>query len=128
MPESGYTQRPDYRVDVHRVRNLIRVTHGDRTLAETTAGLVVAEQDHGIVFYLPAADVRLDLLKPDETTSRCPFKGTAKYWRLPDEDGPVAWTYPEPYQEVAVLRDHIAFYQDRISVEVGVAVPAVSGR
>ena len=45
-----------------------------------------------------------------------------------DGTEPVAWEYPDPYLEVAILRDHIAFYQDRVSVEVGVATPAVSGR
>ncbi len=126
MKPSGYVDWPDYRVDVQRVRNLIRVTAGDRVLAETSAGLLVAEQDHGIAFYLPRADVRFDLLVPNETTSRCPFKGTARYWRASDGAEPIAWEYAEPYPEVALLRGHIAFYQDRVRVEVGVATPAVS--
>ncbi|WP_280262080.1 DUF427 domain-containing protein [Nocardia wallacei] len=126
MPPPGYSDRPDYRIDVHRVRNRIRVTHGDRVLAETTAGLLVAEQDHGIVFYLPGSDVRFDLLVPDARSTRCPFKGAARYWRTHDEPEPIAWEYDEPYTEVALLRGHIAFYQDRARLEVGVATPAVS--
>lgn len=127
MEPSGYADWPDYRVDVRRVRNLIRVTAGDRVLAETSAGLLVAEQDHGIAFYLPRADVRFDQLVADEeTTSRCPFKGTARYWRAIDGDEPIAWEYAEPYPEVELIRGHIAFYQDRVRVEVGVATPAVS--
>jgi len=82
LEPSGYLDRPDYRVDIRRIRNLVRVTSGDRILGESTASLLVAEQDHGIVFYLPASDVRFDLLVPHEQTSRCPFKGTARYWRV----------------------------------------------
>ncbi|RDI45046.1 DUF427 domain-containing protein [Nocardia mexicana] len=126
MPPSGYADRPDYRVDVHRVRNLIRVTYGGHVVAETTAALLVTEQDHGIAFYLPEPDVRVGLLVRDETTTRCPFKGTAHYWRASDNPAPIAWAYAEPYPEVALLRGHIAFYQDRVRLEVGVAVPAVS--
>ncbi|NKY53853.1 DUF427 domain-containing protein [Nocardia vermiculata] len=128
MQPSGFTEWPDYRIDVRRVRNLITVDHDDRLLAETTAGLLVAEQDHGLVFYLPAADVRFDLLTPDDYTSRCPFKGQARYWRPSAGGDPVAWEYHDPYPEVALIRDHIGFYQDRVRVTVGVANPAVSGR
>ena len=128
MKPSGYVARPDYRVDVSRQRNRVRVSTAGQLLAETVASLVVAEQDHGLVFYIPRADVRSDLLAPSDQTSRCPYKGDARYWRLVDGSEPVAWEYPDPYLEVAVLRDHIAFYQDRVSVEIGVATPAVSGR
>jgi uncharacterized protein (DUF427 family) len=127
MEPSGYVNWPDYRVDVRRIRNLVRVTHDGRTLAESTASLLVAEQDHGIVYYLPEADVRFDLLAPDEHTSRCPFKGIARYWRLAGTPDLVAWEYHDPYDEVALLRGHIGFYQDRVRVEIGVATPAVSG-
>ncbi|MEU8896044.1 DUF427 domain-containing protein [Nocardia sp. NPDC048505] len=127
MQPSGFVDRPDYRVSIQRIRNRIRVTHAGATLAESTAALLVAEQDHGIVFYLPAADVRLDLLVPHEHTSRCPFKGTARYRRPRAGSDPVAWEYPEPYPEVALLRGHLGFWQDRVELTVGVANPAVSG-
>lgn len=126
MEPSGYVDRPDYRVEVRRKRNLVRVIHEGVLLAETTAALVVDEQDHGLVVYVPRADVRTEHLAPSEQTSRCPFKGRAKYWRLRDGDDPIAWEYPEPYTEVAILRDHIAFYQDVAVVQIGSATPATS--
>jgi uncharacterized protein (DUF427 family) len=126
MEPSGYVDRPDYRVDVRRQRNLVQVTHEGVLLAETTAALVVDEQDHGLVVYVPRADVRAEHLAPSERTSRCPFKGQAKYWRLRDGEDPIAWEYPEPYTEVAILRDHIAFYQDVAAVRIGSAAPVTS--
>jgi uncharacterized protein (DUF427 family) len=126
MEPSGYVDRPDYRVDVRRQRNLVQVTHEGVLLAETTAALVVDEQDHGLVVYVPRADVRAEHLAPSDRTSRCPFKGQAKYWRLRDGDDPIAWEYPEPYTEVAILRDHIAFYQDVAVVRIGSATPVTS--
>lgn len=126
LEPSGYTDRPDYRVDVHRKRNLVQVTHEGVTLAETTAALLVDEQDHGVVFYIPRADVRFEHLAPSDHTSRCPFKGRAKYWRPREDSEPIAWEYPEPYTEVAIIRDHIAFYQDQAVVRIGTANPVTS--
>jgi len=127
MEPSGFLERPDYRVDILPRRNQVTVRHGDRVLASSSSALIVDEQDHGIVFYLPEADVDLSQLVPVENTSRCPFKGNASYWRLADGSEPIAWTYRDPYPEVARLAGHIAFYQDKVTVEVGVATPAVVG-
>jgi uncharacterized protein (DUF427 family) len=89
-------------------------------LAESSHTLIVDEQDHGIVFYFPRGDVRLDRLEamPDRS-SRCPYKGGATYWGIGGE--PVAWSYEYPYPEVALIAGYIAFYQDRVTVAVGTA-------
>jgi uncharacterized protein (DUF427 family) len=124
---SAWTERPDYRVDIQPRRNLVTVRRGEAVLVRTTSALMVDEQDHGLVFYVPEADVNFDLLAPTDDRSHCPFKGDASYWRLAEGSEPIAWTYPEPYPEVARIRGHIGFYQDRVSLEVGVATPAVLG-
>lgn len=127
MEPSGFVARPDYRVDILRRRNRVVARRGDAVVAETVASLLVDEQDHGLVFYFPRDDVRLDLLEPTEDRSRCPFKGNASYWRLAGDDQPVAWSYEEPYPQVAEIAGYVAFYQDRVQLEVGVATPAVVG-
>lgn len=123
---TGYDTRPDYRVDLLWRRNRVRVTHDGRLLAETSDSIVVDEQDHGLVVYVPATAVDWSLLVATDDSTRCPYKGVANYWRLVDGDAPVAWGYRRPYPRVAPLRDHVAFYQDRVSVQLGVADPAVS--
>jgi uncharacterized protein (DUF427 family) len=127
MQPSGFVERPDYRVDLLRRRNRATARHDGRVLADTTAPLLVDEQDHGLVFYFPEADVHFDLLVPTDDQSRCPYKGDARYWRLADGTEPVAWGYPEPYPQVEGIRGHVAFYQDRVEIGIGVAVPAVVG-
>jgi uncharacterized protein (DUF427 family) len=124
---SGFVSRPDYRVDLLRRRNLVTVRAGDRVIAHTECPLVVDEQDHGLVVYVPDADVDFTQLTPTDDSSRCPYKGNATYWRLTDGTEPVAWAYNEPYPQVAQIAGHIGFYQDRLSVEIGVATPAVVG-
>jgi uncharacterized protein (DUF427 family) len=124
MEQSGYAERPDYRVDILPRRNAVRAWWGDSLLAETTRSLLVDEQDHGLVFYFPRDDVRMEQLQPTDHDSYCPFKGHASYFRVDgagDDGDNVAWSYEEPYPEVARLRDYVAFYQDRVRVQVGVA-------
>ncbi len=129
MEPSGFVDRPDYRVDILARRNRVTASVGDEVLADSDRCLLVDEQDHGLVFYFPPEDVRLDLFLPDERTTRCPFKGTASYRKYPGPGGDVlAWTYDEPYPEVGRLAGYVAFFQDAVQVRVGTADPAVSGR
>ena len=62
--------------------------------------------------------------RPTDHTSLCPFKGHASYWSVEGDgsgaDGEnVAWSYEKPFPEVARLKDHVAFYQNRVRVEIG---------
>jgi uncharacterized protein (DUF427 family) len=127
LKPSGYEGRPDYRVDVLRRRNRVLARCGETVVADTENSLLVDEQDHGLVFYFPRTDVRLDLLEPTDDSSRCPYKGDASYWRMVGADRPIGWSYEQPYPEVGQIAGYIAFYQDRVHVELGVATPAVVG-
>jgi uncharacterized protein (DUF427 family) len=127
--QSAFGARPDYRVDILARRNRVTASIGDQVLADSEQCLLVDEQDHGLVFYFPAHDTRLDLFVPDDRTSVCPFKGVATYRRYPRDEGDVyIWSYEEPFPEVARLAGYVAFFQDAVDLRVGVATPAVSGR
>ncbi len=129
MEQSAFVDRPDYRVDILPRRNRVTVSAGTQVLADSEQCLLVDEQDHGLVFYFPPGDVRLDLFVPDSRTSVCPFKGVATYRRFSRAGGDVLiWTYDDPFPEVARLAGYVAFFQDAVDLRVGVATPAVSGR
>lgn len=128
MPEPGYVKWPDYRVDLLRRRNRFEAHAGETVVASSERCIVVDEQDHGLVVYFPRDDVALDQLEATDTTSRCPFKGNASYWKLAGGDQDIAWTYDDPYPEVGIIAGYVAFYQDRVDVRIGVATPSVSGR
>jgi uncharacterized protein (DUF427 family) len=129
MEPSAFVDRPDYRVDILARRNRVTVFADGELLADSEHCLLVDEQDHGLVFYFPPEAVRLDLFLPDDRTTRCPFKGTATYRRYPSAGGEVLiWSYEEPYPEVSRLAGYVAFFQDAVQVQIGVADPPVSGR
>jgi uncharacterized protein (DUF427 family) len=129
VEQSGYEDRPDYRVDVLARRNRVTASVAGEVLADSTHCLVVDEQDHGLVFYFPPGDVRLNLFAGEDRTSYCPYKGTATYRRYFRGGVDVlAWSYEEPYPQVARLAGYLAFVQDVVDLRVGTADPAVSGR
>jgi uncharacterized protein (DUF427 family) len=120
---SGYAERYDYRVDILRRQNRVTATLDGVALGESRRTLLVDEQDHGLVFYFPRQDVRLDrLASMPGKSSRCPYKGEASYWARADRpDEAIAWSYETPYPEVAPIKEYIAFYQDKVTVSVGTA-------
>jgi uncharacterized protein (DUF427 family) len=81
-------------------------------------GTVVAESDDTVVVegnhYFPAASVDAALLRPSDTQTVCPWKGTASYWTL-EVDGrtnpDAAWYYADPKPEAAHVRDRVAFWR-----------------
>jgi uncharacterized protein (DUF427 family) len=50
----------------------------------------------------------------------CPYKGEASYFDIltgeGETDAGVIWCYPEPYSAVGAIRDHVAFYADRVTI------------
>ena len=84
----------------------------------TWNGTVIAESDDTVVVennhYFPRSSVRPDVLRPSDTHTVCPWKGTASYYSL-EVDGQVntdaAWYYPEPKDAAAEITDRIAFWR-----------------
>ena len=68
-------------------------------------------------YYLPAADVDLERLRPSDTTTFCAYKGQASYWSL-DGAGDVAWTYEQPLREAAEVTGRVAFFNEHVDIVV----------
>ena len=104
-----------------RARVTVRV--GGTVVAETENALSLAEASYPVVQYIPIEDVHQELLRPTATESYCPFKGEASYYTLTTPDGrtetDLIWTYEHPYDAVAQIAGHVAFYADRADITVG---------
>jgi uncharacterized protein (DUF427 family) len=102
---------------VEQCSKRVRVVFAGQTVAQTHSALRVLETSHPPTFYLPPSDVRRDLLSLSSRRSWCEWKGGAVYWTLHVSDHAsvdCAWSYPEPTLAFEGLRDHIAFYPDRV--------------
>lgn len=84
----------------------------------TWAGTVIAESDRTVVVegnhYFPPDDVRWDHLIDSPSTSRCFWKGKARYMSVGVDDDlnvDAAWTYPEPWPLARRITGHVAFWR-----------------
>ena len=91
----------------------IQVHLGELVVADSTRAYRVLETSHPPVYYLPPADVRMDLLEATSRQTYCEFKGQARYWTLragglvlPN----VAWSYPHPTPAFAAFQGYLTFY------------------
>ncbi|MEU3508160.1 DUF427 domain-containing protein [Streptomyces longwoodensis] len=104
----------------------VRVVRDGQVLAESDRPLVLRETGCPVRYYLPAEDVRTELLTPSDTHTYCPFKGTASYWSLPGSpdgtDGTDGtdrvWGYPDPKPDVAAIKGHLCFYDTEVVADV----------
>jgi uncharacterized protein (DUF427 family) len=125
-PAPGYVQKPEHRVDLVPETRQVRVTFGGTVVADTRAAVRCEETGHEPVHYVPENDVRLDLMRPTEHKTYCPFKGDCSYWTIGVEDGctgkqaeNAVWAYRAPYDEAIGLAGHYAFYKSRVdAIEV----------
>ena len=115
--ESLYHKYPDYRVDLDPSRERVRVRYNGEVIADSAKTLIVRETKHDPVVYFPREDVRLEAMQRTDHETFCPFKGEASYWSLRVGDRVeenAVWTYEDPFDEVAGLKDYVSFYPDRV--------------
>jgi len=97
------------------------VTHQGTEIANTQRAVRVLETASPPTFYLPAVDVKMELLKKTPGSSFCEWKGAATYWSLVLDGQTVknaAWSYSSPSPSFAPIRDHVAFYPAMVDCTV----------
>jgi uncharacterized protein (DUF427 family) len=113
----GHPRDPYARIDVYPTSRRVRVLVNGEPLADTTRARILFESNLPPRYYIPPDDVRLDLLEASGKRTRCAYKGLASYWSVGGEED-VAWTYPEPQHDAEPVRDLIAFFNERVDIEV----------
>jgi uncharacterized protein (DUF427 family) len=120
---------PYHRADALQSSRHVEVFVDGVKVADTRRPVIVFETGLPVRYYIPKDDVRLELLEPSDTTSRCPYKGLASYWsvRAADELRPdVVWFYMDPLHEVPNIKGLLCFNYEKAEVYVdGVRQEAV---
>jgi len=112
---------PDHPITIERTDARVVVTANGHVVADTTAALELRESTYPPVYYVPISDIDGAVLADSDSSTYCPYKGDASYHSVTTADGTVvdaAWTYREPYDAVAEIEGHLAFYTDRVEVTV----------
>lgn len=100
----------------------VTVRVNGEVVADTDNALTLQEASYPAVQYIPLADVNRELLRRSDTSTYCPFKGEASYYSVVTAAGTVGdaiWTYEQPYDAVAPIAGHVAFYPDKAEITVG---------
>ncbi|MGO8963636.1 DUF427 domain-containing protein [Mycobacterium sp.] len=116
-PIVAHPRDPFKRIDILASTRHVRLEREGRLLAESSRPLLLFETSLPVRFYLPRADVVVDL-EPSDTVSYCAYKGRASYLSVPDGPADAAWTYHQPLREAEPVRDHVAFFNERVDVVV----------
>ena len=117
----GFEAHPNHEVKIEPRSAHVRALVGEAVIADTKAALAVTESRHRPVWYLPLADVDQTLLTRTDTTTYCPFKGHASYWSIGTPDVSLqdaVWGYETPFDECQPLAGYVAFYTDKVALEV----------
>ena len=123
----AHPRDPHKRVEALPSSRHVEVSLEGTVLADCRSPVLLFETHLPTRYYLPRADVRLDVLVPSSNRSQCPYKGTAEeYWSMPGAAAGenIAWSYAAPLPAVARIADRIAFYNELVDITVdGVAQP-----
>jgi uncharacterized protein (DUF427 family) len=117
---------PDITIVPNPKRVIVRL--GGAVITDSTRALVMGAPGSPDVQYIPREDVDMSRLERTAHATYCPYKGDASYWSI--RNGPrlvenAVWSYESPYEAVTAIKDHLAFYADRVdAIE---EVPATSG-
>jgi len=120
-PVYTHPRDPYSRVDILASSRHVRVEIDGVTVADSRQPRILFETGLPPRYYLPLTDVRMDLLRPTGTQTRCPYKGTASYWSL--DTGPAihkdfVWIYRYPLAESQKIAGLACFYNEKVDLYV----------
>ena len=108
---------PDHLITIERNAHRVVVRVAGRVVADTREALTLREASYPAVQYVPRKDVDMTLLERTDHVTYCPYKGDCAYYSVPaggERSINAVWTYEAPYAAVAAIKDHVAFYPDRV--------------
>jgi len=115
---------PDHPITISPVESKMRVTVAGRIVAESTRALRLEEKGYPPVYYLPRRDANMSLLVRTTHYTYCPYKGDCTYYSIPiggAKSEYAVWSYENPYEAVADIEGHLAFYPTRVDAIEAIA-------
>jgi len=113
----GFKKHPEHRVETKPAYARVRVMFNGEVIADSRDAIRLEESKYTPVYYLPRKDVKMERLTRTTHSTHCPFKGEASYYTLSTDNLTVAnaaWSYEQPYDEMSVIKERLAFYPDKV--------------
>jgi len=87
-------------------------------------GALLAKSDETVLVegnhYFPPDAVKQEFFTESALHTTCPWKGVASYYNI-EVNGKqlkdAAWYYPQPKEKANHIKDHVAFYRNKVQIE-----------
>ncbi|HEX3965477.1 MAG TPA: DUF427 domain-containing protein [Trebonia sp.] len=118
-PVYTHPRDPYTRVDILGSSRHVRVELDGVTVADCGRPRILFETGLPPRHYMPLSDIRMDLLRPSDTHTSCPYKGTAAYWSVDTGHGlhrDIVWIYRTPLPESQKIAGLACFYNEKVDL------------
>ena len=112
----------DHPIHIAPARTKVKILWRGKVVAESENALELLEHTYPPVIYVPRADADMALLERSDRETICPYKGVANYFSLVSDgvaERNAVWTYESPLPTAAGIKDHLAFYPDKVEIQRG---------
>jgi uncharacterized protein (DUF427 family) len=121
MRSPGHKKSPNHAVREREINRDIEIAVAGEVVARASTVIEVQEDNHPSRYYIPRGGITMGALRKSNITTYCPFKGTACYFHVQTASKLVenaAWSYEDPYDEHASLKDLVALHSEDPAVEI----------
>jgi uncharacterized protein (DUF427 family) len=118
-PVYVHPRDPYTRIDILASSRHVVVEVDGVRVADSTSARILFETGLPPRYYLPFSDIRMDLMRPSDTQTSCPYKGTASYWNVAIGDvehQDLVWFYRTPLPESQKITGLASFYNEKVDI------------
>ena len=123
MPASAaFAANPGHTITLTPEPSRVQILFKRTLVADTVRAIRLQEASYPACLYVPRADCWMEYFIETAHQTKCPFKGTARYWTLRTKDGEAVnavWGYDDPFDQMAAIDGHAAFYPDKVEIRTG---------
>lgn len=112
---------PDHPITVKPAGKHVVVRLGGAMVADSRHALALQEATYPVVYYVPRTEADMGHFTRTDHHTTCPYKGEASYFSLSAggrEAENAVWSYETPNPAVADIREYLAFYPDKVEIQV----------
>ena len=103
----------DMTIEALSKKRTLQIVAGGETVVTSNSVIALHEGSYPVRLYVPKTDLRMDMLEPSDTRTRCPHKGEADYFSLVTANGErvddLVWRYADPLPDCADIKGRFAF-------------------
>jgi uncharacterized protein (DUF427 family) len=111
----------DHPITITPLKGRVTVQFKGVLVAQSDNAMQLQEASYSPVIYIPRSDILIEHFQSTEHRTHCPYKGDASYFSL-SANGESAenavWSYEKAYPSVKQIEGHVAFYPNKVSIEI----------